>query len=636
MQTTVELVVHTKEGIAAQHSVVSNAGASGSPLIIKAQDNVTYELKDTATNVAPDRILMKRAGKNLEISLDVDGHTGEASEAADIVVEDYYDASNARFVGGAEDGQFYSYAPVDGESSLLASEMSDGDYSYQALGYTDVSPIPWWYGLPLLGLLFIGGGSGGGGDDDSREPLTAPSVKIVLDTNNDGTIDGTEKGSATTTDVLIGIPSGSEAGDVITVTDNNGAVLATYTVGSGAGEVAAGSTQTITNVALPVDANPIVITAAIHDAKGNAGPSGADSAIANVAPVTAATNTALLDLIGLEALGLLDLSNQAAYAADVNNNIRAAGVQYQSVVSVVPYELAASQALADELGLTIEVYNDPGLLGLGLLLTTSVLVIRSADGGPIDNVKLNELLLTLRFADSDLNAEVGDILTVEAVDMDGLRHSTTVSDLLNVSLLQADHGTGAGLMEGTAGDDITDGSSTTDYIFGLGGNDTLSGLEGDDLINGGEGNDLIHGGDGHDILIGGNGTDALYGDAGDDAMVYDADDVIGGGAGTDTLHLFGNDIHLDLTVIANTKITGIEIIDMTGNGDNTLALNYTDLLALSDTDTLYVIGNGGDTVTLSGEVFTGSAEIDGVIYNTYNIGGTSAADIWVHQEIAVL
>ena len=115
------------------------------------------------------------------------------------------------------------------------------------------------------------------------------------------------------------------------------------------------------------------------------------------------------------------------------------------------------------------------------------------------------------------------------------------------------------------------------------------------------------------------------------------DSIIDGGTGIDTILIQGSNITLDLSGVAGTQIVGIEKIDITGDGDNALAINYTDLLALSDTsDTLYITGNGGDTVTLSAETFTGSATVDGVIYNTYDMGGTAGADIWIQQDIRVL
>ncbi|NIE61140.1 MULTISPECIES: Ig-like domain-containing protein [unclassified Burkholderia] len=84
-----------------------------------------------------------------------------------------------------------------------------------------------------------------------------------------------------------------------------------------------------------------------------------------------------------------------------------------------------------------------------------------------------------------------------------------------------------------------------------------------------------------------------------------------GGAGIDTLKLTGANQFLDVTKLNSSmteKITGIEIIDITGSGDNTLKLSMKDVLNLghenlfrADGHTqLMVNGNAGDRVQLSG------------------------------------
>jgi hypothetical protein len=44
---------------------------------------------------------------------------------------------------------------------------------------------------------------------------------------------------------------------------------------------------------------------------------------------------------------------------------------------------------------------------------------------------------------------------------------------------------------------------------------------------------------------------------------------VDGGGGIDTLQLEGADLTLDLTKISDRRIQDIEVIDMTGSGDNT-------------------------------------------------------------------
>jgi hypothetical protein len=131
--------------------------------------------------------------------------------------------------------------------------------------------------------------------------------------------------------------------------------------------------------------------------------------------------------------------------------------------------------------------------------------------------------------------------------------------------------------------------------------DQLGG-DADDTLTGTSAGDVLVGGAGDDKLIGNGGPDVLYGGAGDDTFVLDRSNVkalsagfkrsagllarLDGGTGVDTLKLSGADITLDLGSIANqggstpgsaSRIEAIERIDLTGSGDNTLALNVNDV-----------------------------------------------------------
>jgi hypothetical protein len=188
-------------------------------------------------------------------------------------------------------------------------------------------------------------------------PPTAASVVIVLDADNDGTINASEKGLNATTNVDIGIPIDAQIGDVITVTNNlTGIVIATYTVDGTV--IIAGSTQTITGVLLPTGTDVLTVTTAIQDLAGNIGPSASDSAIINQAPIAIANNDTLLGLVGADALGdIIDISHQAVFAIDANKNITEAVVTYATLVNIGNYHLTASAVMAQELGLIISIDN---------------------------------------------------------------------------------------------------------------------------------------------------------------------------------------------------------------------------------------------------------------------------------------
>jgi hypothetical protein len=72
---------------------------------------------------------------------------------------------------------------------------------------------------------------------------------------------------------------------------------------------------------------------------------------------------------------------------------------------------------------------------------------------------------------------------------------------------------------------------------------------------------------------------------------------ITGNGGENELHLAGQSQSLDLVNIADADIQGIETIDITGSGDNTLTLDEEEVLNISPaSDTLIVRHNSGDNV----------------------------------------
>ncbi len=158
------------------------------------------------------------------------------------------------------------------------------------------------------------------------------------------------------------------------------------------------------------------------------------------------------------------------------------------------------------------------------------------------------------------------------------------------------------------------------YRFTNGGSEVLVQTTLTQNLNGMAGNDSVtlddrlvtyRAGDGNDVIgVGLNST--VYGDAGDDVLILrDANGdgkitgadfaAIHGGAGTDTIRIDGSGQILDLTGITATgKIDGVEIIDITGSGDNRAILSGAALNAISPGQILRVTGNAGDAFELTG------------------------------------
>jgi Ca2+-binding RTX toxin-like protein len=195
------------------------------------------------------------------------------------------------------------------------------------------------------------------------------------------------------------------------------------------------------------------------------------------------------------------------------------------------------------------------------------------------------------FVDSS-SESVTELFNEGTDSVSALSNFTLGANVENLTLLgtPATSGTGNDLnnvISGNGANNVLSGGLGNDFLLGNGGNDT---------VNGGEGNDSLIGGDGDDILNGGIGIDAFSAGAGDDRLFFEvADSSAAGGAGIDTLVLTGTGVSLNLTLIPDANITDIELIDVTGTGNNTLVLRLSDVLAISSTtDVLQIDGNAGD------------------------------------------
>ena len=127
--------------------------------------------------------------------------------------------------------------------------------------------------------------------------------------------------------------------------------------------------------------------------------------------------------------------------------------------------------------------------------------------------------------------------------------------------------------------------------------------------------------------------------------------VIEGNAGVDTLKLTGADQVLDLSALRG-RLSSIEVIDLTGSGDNTLKVSLGDVLDLGnqrsfindDNVQLAVKGNAGDVVML-GDLLPNGMDVGdwenlgqvtaaGIVYEVYQHTGFEA-EILVQQGVTV-
>ncbi len=337
--------------------------------------------------------------------------------------------------------------------------------------------------------------------------------------------------------------------------------------------------------------------------------------LVNEDPVAMLADRTLLGLIGVGALGLIDLDRQVYGAYDVDNNIAKVEIQFGSLLTVAPTKIIidASERLAQELGLKLSYASTEGtltLLGYSYTLTVTAL-----DGGAIDNVKLNELLATVQLSNengtllnsSTLSLEVLQAMQITVTDTNGAVDSDTVASLADANLINSLGDYNACITEGTNLSETLDESAASmgQRIYAYDGDDVITGSNFNDWIRAGSGDDTVNAGSGNDVIFGGLGNDIIDGDAGNDRILGEAgNDTITGGAGSDTLMFQvldgeesdnaggnGTDTWLDFHLGNTTTDDQADKIDISD-----LLVNYSgDGSAASLSDYLSVNSDGTDT-----------------------------------------
>ncbi|WP_216075603.1 Ig-like domain-containing protein [Acinetobacter indicus] len=344
----------------------------------------------------------------------------------------------------------------------------------------------------------------------------------------------------------------------------------------------------------------------------------------NIAPVTQVDVGSLLGLINLDALGLLNLSQQYLTAYDENNNLQKVEVKYQPIltVSLTPMELHASESLAAELGLKIMLKNDDGVLGL-IAPSSTLTIVSTTPGAAIDNLAINELLSSIYLTAQGGTLLTGDLLNLDvinsikitATDTQGASSSNDVAQLLGVNLLNAQSFNSAAskIFEGDKNladlNDVLDYSSSTEgiRIYGMEGKDNIKAGAGDDLIRGGNGDDTIDAGSGDDLIIGGAGNDQITSGAGNDLVIFEVLEKAANDAGN------GVDTWTDFHVGAVATDTNADMIHISelldGKQSNDNIAQYLSIVVEKD-------GSGQESGNLILQV---DRDGSGELYQTVNI-----------------
>ena len=196
---------------------------------------------------------------------------------------------------------------------------------------------------------------------------------------------------------------------------------------------------------------------------------------------------------------------------------------------------------------------------------------------------------------------------------------------------------GADEADGGPGNPSTDAGES--YVV-FGGDFTGSVMQqGDataDTLTGSSADDVLLGAQGDDTLIGSGGADVLYGGEGDDEIRVSDDTFqrVDGGTGTDTLVIDATATTTDLTTIADSKLQGIEQIDL-DSGGNRLLLTPLEVLNLSGSaNRLVVFGGTADAVLLRGDWTESDSvvKIDNLDFVSYTSG---EAEVLVQDGVGV-
>ncbi|MDG6896031.1 Ig-like domain-containing protein [Volucribacter amazonae] len=173
MSATIKLLSSKKE-------LASYNISKGESIVFDGQSKINYQLVDNATGKAPEKIIAKRDGNDLQITLNTE------SSSPDIIIKNYYEGdnpeqanSNSMIIGEAANGKIYAYVPESDETQDAVAMLDNQESATQILGEEELDSNGFWVYMPwwVLGLGLLGGG-------------------IALAVNNGSKKDGTDSESA--------------------------------------------------------------------------------------------------------------------------------------------------------------------------------------------------------------------------------------------------------------------------------------------------------------------------------------------------------------------------------------------------------------------------------------------------------
>ena len=172
MSREIMIIAKDKNGVISNNIV--KIGENGEHIVIKGTKDTFYEIKDMATNRAPDQIYTKRFKNDLKLKINPKGGALDGVGEADVTIENYCANGNCEIVGVHESGEYYQYVPQSGDADLGTTKMADGEFAYQSLGTVEAGGFSPLSALPLAGLAGLGGGGGSKGD------TTAPTATAII------------------------------------------------------------------------------------------------------------------------------------------------------------------------------------------------------------------------------------------------------------------------------------------------------------------------------------------------------------------------------------------------------------------------------------------------------------------------